>query len=127
MGWSDASKRSDGGRVMARGQHDIGGLSGARPIDPTEHPLSDWEILADAVNQAKADYVVAAGEQKSGAKREQEIARAPGLACALPRQSDDAGHDAQRAENIGDRRPFLRKKKGTFSISPRKRTVREPA
>jgi nitrile hydratase subunit beta len=37
---------------MARGHHDIGGLPGAGPIDQTEHQLSDWEILADAVNQA---------------------------------------------------------------------------
>ena len=37
---------------MARGHHDIGGLPGAGPIDRTEHQLSDWEILADAVNQA---------------------------------------------------------------------------
>jgi nitrile hydratase len=37
---------------MARGHHDIGGLPGGGPIDQTEHQLSDWEILADAVNQA---------------------------------------------------------------------------
>ena len=37
---------------MARGHHDIGGLPGAGPIDQTEHQLSDWEVLADAVNQA---------------------------------------------------------------------------
>jgi len=37
---------------MGRGYHDIGGLPGAGPIDQTEHQLSDWEILADAVNQA---------------------------------------------------------------------------
>ena len=37
---------------MARGHHDIGGLPGAGPIDQTEHQLADWEILADAVNQA---------------------------------------------------------------------------
>jgi len=37
---------------MARGHHDIGGLPGAGPIDQTEHQLSDWEILADAINQA---------------------------------------------------------------------------
>jgi nitrile hydratase subunit beta len=35
---------------MARGHHDIGGLPGAGAIDQAEHP--DWEILADAVNQA---------------------------------------------------------------------------
>lgn len=37
---------------MARGHHDIGGLPGAGAIDQTEHQLSDWEILADAMNQA---------------------------------------------------------------------------
>jgi nitrile hydratase len=37
---------------MARGHHDVGGLSGAGQIDQSEHQLSDWEILADAVNQA---------------------------------------------------------------------------
>jgi hypothetical protein len=37
---------------MARGHHDIGGLPGAGEIDQTEHQLSDWEILADALNQA---------------------------------------------------------------------------
>jgi hypothetical protein len=36
---------------MARGHHDVGGLPGG-PIDQTEHQLSDWEVLADAVNQA---------------------------------------------------------------------------
>src|SRR5437773_10171717 len=38
--------------IMARGYHDIGGLPGAGAIDQSEHQLSDWEILADAVNQA---------------------------------------------------------------------------
>jgi len=37
---------------MPRGHHDIGGLPGAGPIDKSEHQFSDWEILADAVNQA---------------------------------------------------------------------------
>jgi Nitrile hydratase beta subunit len=37
---------------VARGHHDIGGLPGAGPIDQTEHQLADWEILADAINQA---------------------------------------------------------------------------
>lgn len=36
---------------MARRHHDMGGLP-AGPVDQTEHQLSDWEILADAVNQA---------------------------------------------------------------------------
>jgi len=37
---------------MARGHHDVGGLPGAGPVDQTEHVFSDWEIVADAVNQA---------------------------------------------------------------------------
>ena len=37
---------------MARGHHDVGGLPGAGEINQTEHQLSDWEVLADAVNQA---------------------------------------------------------------------------
>ncbi|MBM4263225.1 MAG: nitrile hydratase subunit beta [Deltaproteobacteria bacterium] len=37
---------------MARGHHDVGGLPGAGPIDQSQHELADWEILADAVNQA---------------------------------------------------------------------------
>jgi nitrile hydratase subunit beta len=37
---------------MARGHHDIGGLPDAGPIDQSQHDLADWEILADAVNQA---------------------------------------------------------------------------
>ncbi len=37
---------------MARGHHDIGGLPGAGAIDKSQHELADWEIMADAVNQA---------------------------------------------------------------------------
>jgi nitrile hydratase subunit beta len=37
---------------MARGHHDVGGLPEAGPIDQNQHELADWEILADAVNQA---------------------------------------------------------------------------
>ncbi|MGH7831610.1 MAG: nitrile hydratase [Candidatus Binatia bacterium] len=36
---------------MPRGHHDIGGMP-AGPIDRTEHHLEDWEVLADAINQA---------------------------------------------------------------------------
>lgn len=32
--------------------HDMGGRPGAGPIDRSEHVLADWEVLADAVNQA---------------------------------------------------------------------------
>ncbi|MBI2538315.1 MAG: nitrile hydratase subunit beta [Deltaproteobacteria bacterium] len=51
---------------MARRHHDLGGLP-AGPVDQTEHALSDWEILADAVNQAL-------GEKKI--KRTDEMRRA---------------------------------------------------
>lgn len=37
---------------MARRHHDVGGLPNAGPIEQTQHELSDWEIMADAVNQA---------------------------------------------------------------------------
>jgi hypothetical protein len=37
---------------MPRGHHDLGGMPGGGDIDRTEHQLEDWEILADAVNQA---------------------------------------------------------------------------
>ena len=52
---------------MARGHHDIGGLPAAGAIDQTEHQLSDWEILAEAVNQALGVH---------GVKRTDEMRRA---------------------------------------------------
>ena len=52
---------------MARGHHDVGGLPGAGAIDVTEHQLADWEILADAVNQALG---------ARGIKRTDELRRA---------------------------------------------------
>jgi nitrile hydratase len=52
---------------MARGHHDVGGLDGAGSIDVTEHQLADWEILADAVNQALG---------ARGVKRTDEMRRA---------------------------------------------------
>ena len=52
---------------MARGHHDIGGLPGAGTIDKGEHELADWEILADAVNQALG---------ARGVKRTDEMRRA---------------------------------------------------
>jgi len=52
---------------MARGHHDVGGLPGAGPIDQSDHMLSDWEILADAVNQALG---------ARGVKRTDEMRRA---------------------------------------------------
>lgn len=54
---------------MPRGPHDLGGTA-AGPIDRAEHQLDDWEILADAVNQAlgakgvrRTDELRRAGEQ----------------------------------------------------------------
>lgn len=32
--------------------HDMGGQPDAGPIDRSQHELDDWEIMADAVNQA---------------------------------------------------------------------------
>lgn len=52
---------------MPRGHHDVGGIPGAGPIDRTEHQLSDWEILADAINQALG---------AKGVKRTDEMRRA---------------------------------------------------
>lgn len=52
---------------MARGHHDIGGLPNAGPIDQSQHELSDWEIMADAVNQALG---------ARGVKRTDEMRRA---------------------------------------------------
>ncbi len=51
---------------MPRGHHDVGGLPGG-PIDQTEHQLEDWEILADAINQALG---------AKGIKRTDEMRRA---------------------------------------------------
>ncbi len=51
---------------MPRGHHDIGGLPGGA-IDQTEHQLEDWEILADAINQALG---------AKGIKRTDEMRRA---------------------------------------------------
>jgi hypothetical protein len=52
---------------MERGHHDIGGLPGAGPINKSQHELADWEILADAVNQALG---------ARGVKRTDELRRA---------------------------------------------------
>jgi hypothetical protein len=52
---------------MSRGHHDVGGLPGAGVIDQSEHVLSDWEILADAINQALG---------AKGVKRTDEMRRA---------------------------------------------------
>jgi len=53
---------------MPRGHHDIGGTTrDAGPIDRAEHQLDDWEIVADAVNQALG---------ARGIKRTDELRRA---------------------------------------------------
>ncbi len=52
---------------MPRGHHDMGGLPDGGLIDRSEHQLSDWEILADAVNQALGE---------KGVKRTDELRRA---------------------------------------------------
>jgi hypothetical protein len=52
---------------MPRGHHDIGGLPGGGAVDQAEHQLSDWEILADALNQALG---------ARGIKRTDELRRA---------------------------------------------------
>jgi len=51
---------------MADRHHDLGGTP-AGPIDRSEHQLEDWEILADAVNQALGAV---------GVKRTDELRRA---------------------------------------------------
>lgn len=59
---------------MARGHHDIGGLPGAGPIDQSEHALSDWEILADAVNQALGARGVKRTDEMRRAREEMDSA-----------------------------------------------------
>jgi len=51
---------------MPRGHHDVGGMP-AGPIDRVEHHLEDWEVLADAINQALG---------AKGIKRTDEMRRA---------------------------------------------------
>lgn len=59
---------------MPRGHHDIGGLPGAGPIDQTEHELSDWEILADAVNQALGAKGIKRTDEMRRAREEMDAA-----------------------------------------------------
>ena len=40
---------------MVRGHDDVGGHSGAGPVDQTEHVFSDWVIVIDAGIQADVD------------------------------------------------------------------------
>lgn len=59
---------------MARGHHDIGGLPGAGAIEATDHPLSDWEILADAINQALGARGVKRTDEMRRAREEMDSA-----------------------------------------------------
>lgn len=59
---------------MARGHHDIGGLPGAGPIDQSQHELSDWEILADAVNQALGARGIKRTDEMRRAREEMDSA-----------------------------------------------------
>jgi hypothetical protein len=59
---------------MPRGHHDIGGLPGAGPIDQSQHELSDWEILADAVNQALGARGVKRTDEMRRAREEMDSA-----------------------------------------------------
>jgi len=59
---------------MARGHHDVGGFPGAGPVDQTEHVLSDWEILADAVNQALTARGIKRTDEMRRAREEMDSA-----------------------------------------------------
>ncbi|MBI3066586.1 MAG: nitrile hydratase subunit beta [Deltaproteobacteria bacterium] len=59
---------------MARGHHDVGGLPSAGPVDQTEHVLSDWEILADAVNQALTARGIKRTDEMRRAREEMDSA-----------------------------------------------------
>lgn len=59
---------------MARGHHDIGGLPGAGPIEAADHALSDWEILADAINQALGARGVKRTDEMRRAREEMDSA-----------------------------------------------------
>jgi hypothetical protein len=59
---------------MARGHHDIGGLPGAGAIEVSDHPLSDWEILADAINQALGARGIKRTDEMRRAREEMDSA-----------------------------------------------------
>lgn len=59
---------------MARGHHDVGGLPVAGPIDQSQHELSDWEILADAVNQALGAKGIKRTDEMRRAREEMDAA-----------------------------------------------------
>ena len=56
---------------MVRGHHDMGGLP-AGPVDRSEHPLSDWEILADAVNQALGEKQIKRTDEMRRAREDMD-------------------------------------------------------
>ncbi len=56
---------------MPRGHHDIGGLPGGA-IDQTEHQLEDWEILADAINQALSAKEIKRTDEMRRAREEMD-------------------------------------------------------
>ena len=59
---------------MARGHHDVGGLPGAGEINQAEHEMSDWEILADAVNQALGARGIKRTDEMRRAREEMDSA-----------------------------------------------------
>jgi len=59
---------------MPRGHHDVGGLPGAGSIDQTDHQLSDWEVLADAVNQALGARGIKRTDEMRRAREEMDSA-----------------------------------------------------
>jgi nitrile hydratase subunit beta len=59
---------------MARGHHDVGGAPGAGPIDKSQHELSDWEIMADAVNQALGARGIKRTDEMRRAREEMDAA-----------------------------------------------------
>ena len=59
---------------MARGHHDVGGLPGGGSIDQSQHELSDWEILADALNQALGARGVKRTDEMRRAREEMDSA-----------------------------------------------------
>ena len=59
---------------MPRGHHDVGGLPSAGSIDQTDHQLSDWEVLADAVNQALGARGIKRTDEMRRAREEMDSA-----------------------------------------------------
>lgn len=38
--------------------HDLGGRPDAGPIDRSEHPIADWELLTDGLSEALARHAI---------------------------------------------------------------------